>query len=86
VASKVSTEAILIAEDDDGLRKLTSTIRSQHGYRVVQAVEGQDEVAKFVEKRERISLIILDSIMTKKNGGKLMRRFRSEPLLLTLFC
>ncbi len=86
VASKGGTETILIAEDDDGLRKLTSTILSHHGYRVIEAVDGQDAVAKFVENRERISLIILDGIMPKKNGREVYEEIRTiTPVIKAIF-
>ncbi|MDX9715389.1 MAG: ATP-binding protein [Dissulfurispiraceae bacterium] len=62
------TEAILIAEDDEALRHLTSTILKQYGYRVIEAVDGQDAIEQFIKNREDIALVVLDGVMPKKSG------------------
>ena len=38
------------------------------GYHVIAAVDGEDAIAKFMENRKRINIVILDMIMPKKNG------------------
>jgi CheY-like chemotaxis protein len=86
VATKGGTETILVAEDDAALRKLTSTILSHRGYRVIEAVDGHDAVAKFAENSESISLIILDGIMPKKNGREAYEEIRTiNPAIKTIF-
>jgi two-component system cell cycle sensor histidine kinase/response regulator CckA len=62
------TETILIAEDDDSLRGLAAMIIADHGYTVITAVDGEDAVAKYIENKDNIQLIILDAIMPQKNG------------------
>jgi len=62
------TETILIAEDDDALRKLSHTVLSHYGYHVIEAVDGEDAVRKFADHLKDIKLVILDGIMPKKNG------------------
>ncbi|MBJ6752489.1 PocR ligand-binding domain-containing protein [Geomonas anaerohicana] len=61
-------ETILLAEDDEEVRRLVVSILSQYGYQVIQAVDGQDVVAQFAANRERVALILMDMIMPKKNG------------------
>ena len=61
-------ETILLAEDDEAVRKLNVTVLTKFGYRVIQAVDGQDAVEKFSEHKDDISLILMDMIMPKKNG------------------
>jgi two-component system, cell cycle sensor histidine kinase and response regulator CckA len=61
-------ESVLVAEDDVTLRQLTRTILGEFGYRVIEAVDGEDAVKKFSENREEIQLAILDVVMPKKNG------------------
>ena len=68
VPVKGGSETMLLAEDDAALRNLGSTVLSQYGYTVIEAVDGEDAVMKFMENRDRIKLIILDVIMPKKNG------------------
>ena len=62
------TETILVGEDDDALRRLSKNVLGHYGYQVIEAVDGQDAVDKFVEYGKRIDLVILDAIMPKKNG------------------
>ncbi|MBI5846740.1 MAG: PAS domain S-box protein [Nitrospirae bacterium] len=68
VSVKGGSETILIAEDDPALRKLEKTVLTQFGYTVIEAVDGEDAVLKFVENRDSIRLLILDVIMPRKNG------------------
>ncbi|MBI5075837.1 MAG: PAS domain S-box protein [Nitrospirae bacterium] len=62
------TETILIAEDDASLRTLSRTVLSHYGYKVLDAVDGDDAVIKFSRDKESIKLVILDGIMPNKNG------------------
>ncbi|WP_250680367.1 PAS domain S-box protein [Geomonas sp. Red32] len=62
------TETILLAEDDASVRTLVVTILTKFGYRVIQAVDGDDVVQKFSEHRGTVDLILMDMIMPKKNG------------------
>jgi len=62
------TETIMVAEDDISVRKLVTTLLTKFGYEVIQAVDGQEAVEKFAENCDRISLILMDMIMPKKNG------------------
>ncbi len=62
------TETILVCEDDAALLRLSKKVLVHFGYRVIEAVDGQDAVDKFVKYGESIDLVILDAIMPKKNG------------------
>jgi PAS domain S-box-containing protein len=61
-------EIILVAEDNIPLMELTKITLESFGYTVIAAVDGEDAIAKFMENKERISLLLLDLIMPKKNG------------------
>ncbi len=79
-------ETILLAEDDDALRRLGSTVLGQFGYTVIEAVDGEDAIMKFVENRDRIQLVILDAIMPKKNGREVYDNIRLvAPSMKVLF-
>jgi DNA-binding response OmpR family regulator len=41
---------------------------TQSGYKVIEAVDGEDAVRKFMENKEKVQLLIFDVIMPKKNG------------------
>ncbi|OPY69359.1 MAG: Blue-light-activated protein [Syntrophorhabdaceae bacterium PtaU1.Bin034] len=61
-------EAILLAEDNEDVRHLIKEILTRFGYTVIEAVDGEDAVEKFNESKEKIDLLILDSVMPEKNG------------------
>jgi CheY-like chemotaxis protein len=65
---KGGTETVLVAEDDASLRTLTRIVLESFGYSVILAEDGDDAVNKFMENRERISLVMLAMIMPKKSG------------------
>jgi two-component system NtrC family sensor kinase len=67
-AVKGGTETILVAEDDEKLRKLSEIVLKQYGYRVISAENGQDAINKFREHMDKIQLVILDMIMPGKSG------------------
>jgi two-component system, cell cycle sensor histidine kinase and response regulator CckA len=62
------TETILLAEDDTAARDLTRQILETFGYTVIEAVDGEDAVSKFVANKDQIDLTIFDVIMPHKNG------------------
>jgi two-component system, cell cycle sensor histidine kinase and response regulator CckA len=66
--AKGGTETILVAEDDIAARNLARQILEIFGYTVIEAVDGEDAVAKFIEQMDRVQLVVLDVIMPKKNG------------------
>ena len=67
-SSRGGTETILLAEDEMAVRALVKSVLSAQGYRVIEAGNGEDALAKFIEHREEIDLVILDVVMPKKNG------------------
>lgn len=65
---KGGDETILVAEDDETLRKLAGSILGEFGYTVILAEDGNDAVEKFRANRDSIKLVILDMMMPGKNG------------------
>lgn len=72
------TETILLGEDDEALRKLSVRILDHYGYRVIEAVDGQDAVDKFIEFQDSVDLVVLDAIMPKKNGREACEEMSSQ--------
>ena len=58
---------VLVAEDNQALRGLFRDVLTAYGYRVIEATDGADAVQQF-KKTDKIDLLILDSVMPKKNG------------------
>ncbi len=66
------TETILVAEDEEMARKLAKTLLEEFGYTVIEAINGVEAVEKFIENKDSIELLLLDVIMPKKNGKKVL--------------
>lgn len=61
-------ETVLLAEDDAAVRFSMKRILEESGYIVIEAVDGEDAVARFAEHRDAVQLLIIDVIMPGKNG------------------
>ena len=80
------TETILLAEDDTAVRNLTTNVLEDYGYRVIKAVDGEDAVRKFNERKDDIDLLVFDIIMPKKNGKEAYQEIRAvKPDIKALF-
>ena len=81
------TETILIVDDEDLNREVTGELLESMGYKVYKAGSGQKAVAVYMEKKNRIDLIMLDMIMPGISGGEtfdLLREINPNiPVLLT---
>jgi PAS domain S-box-containing protein len=62
------TETVLVGEDNPDVRAMLKLVLEQSGYTVVEAVDGEDAVARFAEHRDDVRLAILDVVMPGKNG------------------
>ena len=69
------------------MRELTRHMLGAVRLRVIEAVDGEDAVNKFMEhKSEVIKLLLLDVIMPKKNGREVFAKIRIfQPEIKALF-
>lgn len=80
------SETVLLAEDNVQIRKLTRFALERSGYKVIEAVDGEDAVEKFKENREEIKLLISDMVMPKKDGKEAYDELlKMNPSLKALF-
>ena len=80
------TETILVAEDDENVRKIVVDILEAYGYQTIVAVAGDDAVAKFQQYQDQVSLAFLDAIMPRKNGWQVYEEIqRIRPGTKVLF-
>jgi two-component system NtrC family sensor kinase len=70
------TETILLAEDDEHVRSMISSVLTDFGYTIIEAVNGADAVNKFAEQSEKIDLLLIDLIMPKMNGKEALDEIR----------
>ncbi len=80
------TETVLLAEDDEALRKLSRTVLTKYGYTVIEAADGKDAVRRFRENKDSIQLLIFDLIMPKMNGKEAYDEIRKiKPDMKVIF-
>jgi len=78
-------ETVLIAEDDLEVRRFVSEALKQSGYKIIEAIDGQDAIDK-VRQYKDIDLAIIDSVMPKKNGREVYEQItKIRPNIKTLF-
>src|SRR5579872_7013519 len=65
---------ILLAEDDPIMRRLTRKMLEEHGYQVVEAIDGQSALDVIVKNSGRIDLTLTDVVMKGMNGPELVLR------------
>jgi PAS domain S-box-containing protein len=71
--SRGAGELVLIADDEEGIRRATERTLTAHGYRVVMAEDGADGVAKFMEHRQAIKVVLTDIMMPFMDGVAMVR-------------
>jgi CheY-like chemotaxis protein len=57
-----------LAEDNNEARTGTKYMLEELGYKVIEAVDGEDAINRFKMGKDEIHLVVLDVIMPKKNG------------------
>jgi PAS domain S-box-containing protein len=79
------TGTILIAEDNEEVRRFMREALREYGYRTIEAADGEDAVSKFGEHGD-VDLVIVDSVMPKKNGREVCEEVRRmDPRVRVLF-
>jgi CheY-like chemotaxis protein len=80
------TETVLVVEDQDAVRTLTSTILERAGYRVFKAANPQEAVELYETHMHLVSILVTDVIMPGSSGPKLFERLvRQCPDLKVLY-
>ena len=85
-APKGLAEVVLLAEDEDGVRKLTGRVLERAGYRVVATSNGREALAVIQAGEPHIDLLVSDVLMPEMGGGTLVQRAHAlRPDLKVLF-
>ncbi len=80
------TETILLAEDEDAVRSVTTAALERRGYRVLAAPDGETALAISSAFAGAIDLLITDVVMPGMSGRELAKRLeRSRPAMPVLF-
>lgn len=73
---------ILVAEDDELIRKYTTRILEDSGFSVITASNGLEAVALYKKNVEAVDLLLLDVIMPRMNGWDVYNTIRGPELKL----
>jgi PAS domain S-box-containing protein len=79
-------ETVLVVEDNDQVRKLTSTILERHGYQVYTANSGPVALSLLEERDTPIDMLLTDVVMPEMNGSELFAlASKKQPELQVLY-
>lgn len=71
----MSTQKILVVDDEARMRKLVSDFLTKNGYKVVEAKDGYEAMDLFFEQND-IDLMITDVMMPRIDGWELVKQVR----------
>jgi two-component system cell cycle sensor histidine kinase/response regulator CckA len=79
-------ETVLLAEDDENVRRLVRDLLKHNGYHVLEAADGNLALLICEQYEEAIHLMITDVVMPSMNGRELTRRLADlRPEMKVLF-
>jgi PAS domain S-box-containing protein len=80
-------ELILVVDDEETMQMLARDLLEEQGYRVLTAGDGVEALAMYREQWKDISLVILDLVMPRMDGGKAYVEMKKiNPDIRAFFC
>jgi DNA-binding response OmpR family regulator len=70
------SSTILLVDDEDSVQKLLAYPLEREGFRVIQARDGEEALARF--STDHVDLVVLDIMLPKVDGLEVCRRLRSQ--------
>ena len=67
---------LILADDETGLREMLRMVLEHEGYEVIEAANGEEALARFIERREDVAVVLLDVQMPVMGGIEAYRRIR----------
>jgi hypothetical protein len=68
------SETILLVEDEDQVRAVARAVLARHGYRVLEARNGNDALAVCASHEANIELVVTDVVMPSLTGPQFIRQ------------
>jgi len=79
-------ETVLVIDDEEAIRQVTSDILGSYGYRVRLACDGEEGVAAYRRQARQIDLVILDMVMPRQGGRETFLQLQEiNPKVRVLF-
>jgi two-component system, cell cycle sensor histidine kinase and response regulator CckA len=78
VSPKRQGATILLVEDDEIMRSLTRKLLEEHGYRVIEADDGNSALEWLNSHRDPIDLLLTDVVMRRMSGPALAEHLSSS--------
>jgi DNA-binding NtrC family response regulator len=69
--SVAGSETVLVAEDEESVRRMIRSVLERHGYTVLEAADGAEGRRLLEEHEARIGLLITDVVMPRLDGPSL---------------
>jgi CheY-like chemotaxis protein len=86
MAPPKGSETVLLADDEEGVRKLVSAILQSNGYSVIEANNGQAALSSYEKNAHKIDLVLTDVVMPQMDGFELGERLvEKNPEVKILF-
>jgi two-component system, OmpR family, response regulator len=70
------SSTVLLVDDEDSIQKLLTYPLEREGFRVVQARDGEEALARFDE--QPVDLVVLDVMLPKLDGLEVCKQLRSQ--------
>jgi nitrogen-specific signal transduction histidine kinase/CheY-like chemotaxis protein len=70
-------ELILVVDDEEAIRRISSRVLERHGYRVITAAHGAEAASIYARRKEEITLVLTDMAMPIMDGPALVLALRA---------
>ena len=85
--SEEVSETVLIVDDEETVRRVTSAMLSRHGYTVLTASNGREGVNIFRENADQIDVVLLNMTMPELSGPEAFKMMRNiDPKARVILC
>jgi len=72
------TETVLLVEDEAMVRRLARKVLAQHGYKVLEACDGEEALSLAAQHPGPIDLLLTDTVMPKLSGREVASRLAAR--------
>ena len=66
-------ELVLVVDDEESIRQITRSTLETFGYQVLTAADGTEALAIFAQQRDKVAVVITDSMMPFMDGVATIR-------------